>query len=312
MAAGRRWLNTRMLAPDTILQNRYRVVRELGHGGMGTVYEAVDQRVRCTVALKQTLSTREGEARRAFEREAALLGNLRHQALPKVTDYFSENDGDFLVMEYIPGEDLAALLDLGGKPFSQSLVLRWAYGLLDVLEYLHGQNPPILHRDIKPSNLKLTERGEVFLLDFGLAKGTLGQMSTVATLSSVHGYTPVYASLEQIHGQGTDARSDIYSLGATLYHLLTGIPPVDAPRRFYAIEEDQPDPLLPIQELNPQASSRVAETIHQAMAVRRRQRPFSAADMRRALRNAEEEDQRDSAEREYQQRRQEREAERRR
>ena len=95
-----------MLSPNTILQNRYLVVRKLGEGGMGAVYEAIDQRVSCVVALKETLTIRDREARNAFEREAALLANLRHQALPKVMDYFSENEGDFLVMEYIPGYDL--------------------------------------------------------------------------------------------------------------------------------------------------------------------------------------------------------------
>lgn len=288
-----------MLSANTILQNRYRVIRELGHGGMGTVYEAIDQRVNCIVALKETLATRDGEARKAFEREAALLANLRHQALPKVMDYFSEEEGDFLVMEFIPGYDLAELLDLRGGPFPQAQVLRWANDLLRVLEYLHGQEPPILHRDIKPSNLKLTKQGEVFLLDFGLAKGSLGQMPTLVTSRSVRGYTPVYASLEQIHGHGTDARSDIYSLGATLYHLLTGVAPIDAPTRFHAVEEDQPDPLQAVQGLNPQASANVAEVIHQAMAVSRKQRPISAADLRKALRNAAEEDERHSAEEEY-------------
>ncbi|MCM3903684.1 MAG: SUMF1/EgtB/PvdO family nonheme iron enzyme [Pyrinomonadaceae bacterium] len=288
-----------MLAPNTTLQNRYRVVRELGHGGMGTVYEALDQRVNCIVALKETLATRDAEARSAFEREAALLGNLRHQALPKVMDYFSENEGDFLVMEFIPGYDLAELLDLRGSPFPQSQVLRWAHDLLRVLEYLHGQEPPILHRDIKPSNLKLTKQGEVFLLDFGLAKGSVGQMPTLVTSRSVRGYTPVYASLEQIHGHGTDARSDLYSLGATLYHLLTRVAPIDAPARFHAIEEEQTDPLQPIQTLNPQASANVAEVIHQAMAISRKQRPISATEMRKALRNAAEEDERSSAEEEY-------------
>lgn len=288
-----------MLSPGTILQNRYRIVREFGHGGMGTVYEAVDQRVNSIVALKETTASRDGEASRAFEREAALLANLRHQALPKVMDFFSELDGDFLIMEFIPGYDLAELLDLRSEPFPQTQVLRWAQDLLRVLEYLHGQNPPVLHRDIKPSNLKLTKQGEIFLLDFGLAKGAAGQMPTLATSRSVRGYTPVYASLEQIHGHGTDSRSDIYSVGATLYHLLTGIAPIDAPARFYAVEEDLPDPLPAIQTVNPQASVNVAQVIHQAMAISRKQRPFSATEMRKALRNAAEEDERSSAEAEY-------------
>jgi formylglycine-generating enzyme required for sulfatase activity/predicted Ser/Thr protein kinase len=270
---------------NTILQNRYRVIRELGHGGMGTVYEALDQRVNCLVALKETIAAN-ADARRAFQREASLLGNLRHSGLPKVMDYFSEDDRDFLIMEFIPGYDLAELIKLRGNPFPQAQAMRWADDLLKVLEYLHGQQPPILHRDIKPANLKLTKQGEVFLLDFGLAKGSLGQMPTLATSRSVRGYTPVYASLEQIHGHGTDARSDVYSFGATLYHLLTGVAPIDAPARYSAVEDDKPDPLQPIQELNPQISAGVADVIHWAMAIRRKHRPQDAAEMRRALRKA--------------------------
>ncbi len=164
-----------MLSPDTILQNRYRIIRELRHGGMGTVYEALDQRTNCLVALKEMFATQDPEAKRAFEREAGLLANLRNPSLPKVIDYFSEDEADFLVMEFIPGYDLAELLELRGSPFPESQVLRWAYELLRLLEYLHGHQPPILHRDIKPSNLKLTKQGEIFLLDFGLAKGAVGQ-----------------------------------------------------------------------------------------------------------------------------------------
>ena len=279
-----------MLPPDTILQNRYRIVRLLGHGGMGSVYEAIDQRLKCVVALKETTVGRENAARKAFEREAALLANLRHHALPKVMDYFSENEGDFLVMEFVPGHDLAELLDLRKSPFPQSQVLPWADDLLELLEYLHGQKPPILHRDIKPANLKLTKSGEVFLLDFGLAKGSAGRMPGFATNRSVPGYTPVYASLEQILGQGTDVRSDVYSLGATLYHLLTGVAPIDAPRRFHKIEDAESDPLQPIRKLNSQVSQNVAAIIHQAMAINRRQRPASAAELRKALRNVVEDD----------------------
>jgi serine/threonine protein kinase len=285
-----------MITPNTILQNRYRVLRELGHGGMGTVYEALDQRVNCIVALKETLADDNEEARRAFEREASLLGNLRHASLPKVMDYFIEQGSDFLVMEFIPGHDLAELLELRGAPFTELEVLRWADDLLKVLEYLHGQTPPILHRDIKPSNLKLTRQDEIFLLDFGLAKGTAGPMSTLATSRGVHGYTPVYASLEQILGQGTDPRSDLYSLAATLYHLLSGIPPADAPARFNAMEDEQADPLRPIETLNPRATPGVTSIIHRAMAINRRHRPNDATEMRAAVRGALQESERLAAE----------------
>lgn len=275
-----------MLAPNSTLQNRYLIVRELGHGGMGTVYEAIDQRVSCVVALKQTLVGANTPAREAFQREAALLANLRHPSLPKVMDYFSEGDGEFLVMEYIAGHDLAELLEQQQSPFPQDQVLVWADELLKLLDYLHTREPPILHRDIKPANLKITREGEIFLLDFGLAKGAAGQMATVRTGGSVHGYTPLYAPLEQIHGQGTDPRSDIYSLGATLYDLLTGQPPVAAPVRFDAVENERPDPLPPANRLNSRVSSVVAEVIQRAMSLNRRNRFSSAAEMRDALQRA--------------------------
>jgi formylglycine-generating enzyme required for sulfatase activity len=286
-----------MLAPNTILQNRYRVIRQLGEGGMGTVYEAIDDRVSCVVAVKETLAPKDGEARRAFEREAALLANLRHASLPKVMDHFTEDDGQFLVMEFVPGYDLAELMEMRGNAFPLAQVMQWADDLLKVLEYLHGRTPPILHRDIKPSNLKLTRQGEIFLLDFGLAKGSAGQMPTLLTSRSVRGYTPVYASFEQVYGKGTDPRSDLYSLGATLYHLLTGVPPKDAPTRFDALEDEQPDPLTPIQGINPLVSPAVATVIHRAMAVSRKGRPANATAMRRALHEAVEETQRAEAER---------------
>jgi len=279
-------LSESMLSANSILQNRYRIVRQLGAGGMGTVYEAIDQRVSCVVALKQTLLGTNAEARQAFQREAALLANLRHASLPKVMDYFGEGDGEFLVMEYIAGHDLAALLDLRGHPFPQEQVVRWADQILKLLEYLHTRQPPILHRDIKPANLKVTDQDELFLLDFGLAKGATGQMPTVQTDRSVYGYTPVYAPLEQIHGRGTDPRSDLYALGATLYHFLTGQAPPGAPARFDAIENDQPDPLKSILEINRKIDSAVARVIQNAMALSRRDRPQSAADMRHALRKA--------------------------
>jgi len=275
-----------MIAANTILQDRYRIIRLLGKGGMGAVYEAIDQRVSCVVALKETLVGPENEARQAFQREAALLANLRHSSLPKVMDYFDEPQGDFLVMEYIPGHDLAELMALRDGPFPQEQVVSWAIELLKLLEYLHTREPPILHRDIKPANLKATKQGEIFLLDFGLAKGTAGQMTTVETSKSVPGYTPVYAPLEQILGQGTDPRSDLYALGATLYHLLTGQTPVSAPARFDAIENDRLDPLRPANQLNFQIAPEVAACVQSAMSLSRKDRPSSAGKMRIDLENA--------------------------
>jgi serine/threonine protein kinase len=274
-----------MLPPNTVLQNRYRITRQLGRGGMGAVYEAVDQRLSSIVAIKETLVTSE-DARRAFEREASLLANLRHRSLPSVTDHFAEGEGQFLVMQFIPGEDLAQLLDLRQRAFPAADVARWAEEILGALEYLHSHNPPILHRDIKPANLKLTHEGELFLIDFGLSKGAAGQMPTLLTSRSVKGYTAAYAPLEQIHGGGTDPRSDLYSVAATLYHLLTNVPPVDAPTRFNALDDLQPDPMLPADRINPQVPHALAQVLTQAMSMNRRNRPESASAMRRMIREA--------------------------
>ena len=140
-----------MLAPETVLQGRYRIVRQLGQGGMGAVYEAVDLRLDTVVALKETLFTEE-RLRKQFEREARLLARLHHQALPRVSDHFTEGDGAFLVMQFIPGEDLFEMQARRGSGFSQADVLQWADQLCDALDYLHTQEPQIIHRDIKPQN----------------------------------------------------------------------------------------------------------------------------------------------------------------
>src|SRR5437773_1399446 len=206
-----------MLSTDTILQQRYRIVRQLGQGGMGAVYEAVDERLDTIVALKETLFTDE-KLRKQFEREARLLARLHHPALPRVSDHFAERDGEFLVMQYIAGDDLSAMSARRGGRFPPDQVFAWADQLLDALDYLHTQDPQIVHRDIKPQNLKLTARGQIILLDFGLAKGSAGPMTAVTTSASIYGYTPNYAPLEQIQGKGTEPRSDIYALGATLFH----------------------------------------------------------------------------------------------
>jgi serine/threonine protein kinase len=246
-----------MIAPNTLLQNRYLVLNQIGQGGMGAVYIATDQRFGSTVALKETFFTEPG-LRKAFEREARLLNHLRHPALPRVSDHFTEEEGQFLVMEYIAGEDLAEKLKERGGAFTLSEVLNWADQLLDALDYLHTQEPIVIHRDIKPQNLKLTPRNAIVLLDFGLAKGTPTQAKVTAT-GSVFGYSRFYAPLEQIQGAGTDPRSDLYSLAATLYHLMTGVTPAEALLRATAVLNGHPDPLLPASEVHEQVTPAVAE-----------------------------------------------------
>src|SRR3989454_5550391 len=273
-----------MLSTDTILQQRYRIVRQLGQGGMGAVYEAVDERLDTIVALKETLFTDE-KLRKQFEREARLLARLHHPALPRVSDHFTEGEGQFLVMQYIAGEDLAEMLQAHKAAFPPEQVLRWADQLCDALDYLHTQDPQVIHRDIKPQNLKLTARGQIVLLDFGLAKGSAGQLSVVTTSASIFGYTPNYAPLEQVQGLGTDARSDLYALSATLYHLLTNVKPPDALSRAAAIVNGQPDPLAPAHQAGGVSAS-VAAALNRGMAQKRDDRYASAALMREALREA--------------------------
>src|SRR5215213_6596113 len=275
-----------MLTPETVLQGRYRIVRQLGQGGMGAVYEAIDQRLDTTVALKETLFADE-RLRKQFEREARLLARLHHPALPRVSDHFSEADGQFLVMQFIPGDDLSEMMASKRGPFPANQVLTWADQLLDALDYLHTQEPQIVHRDIKPQNLKLTSRGQIILLDFGLAKGQAGEISRVTTAASIFGYTPNYAPLEQIQGLGTDPRSDLYSLAATLYHLMTGVKPPDALTRAAALVNGQADPLLKASEANAAISPDVDDVLAKAMAQNREQRYATAVDMRRALAEAE-------------------------
>jgi WD40 repeat protein len=288
-----------MLAPETVLQGRYRIIGPTAKGGMGSVYRARDLRLRCDVALKQTLFTDEAY-RQAFEREAQILARLRHQNLPRVIDHFIENRGQFLVMEFIYGEDLGYQLSRLGKRFASpramSFVLRWADQLLDVLHYLHTRPIPVIHRDIKPKNLKLTANHDIILLDFGLARGGV----TVATggvdpnegtadagvRRKITGFTPPYAPIEQMRDSEPDARSDIYALGATLYHLLTGTMPADAMTRVSRKIDGKADALRPLRDLAPHVSAPVAQVIEQALALTVEDRPQSAQQMREMMQRA--------------------------
>jgi serine/threonine protein kinase len=274
-----------MLQNGTIIHSRYRVVRNIGQGGMGAVYEATDERLGTTVALKQTLVT-EDHLKKAFEREARLLAALRHPSLPRVIDHFIDPVGQFLVMDFVPGKDLGMLLQELQKPFPVGAVLRWADQWLDALIYLHTHNPPIIHRDIKPQNAKVMHDGRLMLLDFGLAKGTAHPQTRITSGGSIMAYTPTYAPLEQIQGTGTDHRTDLYSLGATLYHLFTARTPVDALTRSVSFINDEPDPQPLAHTFAPNVPPEVSRVIQWAMALRANERPTDAVTMRNALQEA--------------------------
>jgi serine/threonine protein kinase len=271
-----------MIEAGTLLQNRYRIKKQIGQGGMGAVYVATDERFGSTVAIKETFFS-DANYSKAFEREARLLNNLRHPALPRVSDHFSDDHGQFLVMEYITGDDLSEMMEKQDGAFPLKDVLNWADQLLDALDYLHTQEMPVVHRDIKPQNLKLTPRGQIILLDFGLAKGnpTDAQHNTAA--KSVFGYSRNYASIEQMQGTGTDPRSDLYSLGATLYHLATGMPPVDALTRAMQVLNGDRDPLQPANLAHNQVPAAIADVLQRAMALNSNHRPSSALAMRTML-----------------------------
>lgn len=276
-----------MLPSGTLIHQRYQVLQQIGIGGMGAVYKALDTRLQHAVALKHMLVSPSHEQVAAFRREAQLLARLRHPALPKVHDHFVEPYGHFLVMEYIDGQDLSALLQASAGPFEVARVLGWADRLLDALTYLHTQQPAVIHRDIKPQNLKLDRDDRVLLLDFGLAKGAPSSLAPDLSGVSVFGYTLQYAPFEQIQGSGTDARSDLYALAATLYHLLAGVPPPNALTRASAMLASQEDPLLPLQAHNPRVPAAVDRALRQALAIRAEDRWASAADLQSALRAAE-------------------------
>ncbi len=249
------------------------------------MYLAIDQRLGSAVALKRTFFSGDEMLADAFEREARTLARLRHNALPKVSDHFTEDDTQYLIMEHIAGDDLAKRLEVSEKPFPVGWVLFWADQLLDALGYMHSQEPPVIHRDIKPQNLKLTGENTIILLDFGLSKNTLGETRASST-ASVVGYTPHFAPMEQIRGMGTNPRSDIYSLSATLYQLLTNVVPPDVLARADELLSGKPDPIQPLDEINPEISGEISDIILKGMAISQEHRFSDAREMQKALREA--------------------------
>lgn len=276
------------LKSGEVLRDRYTIHKRIGQGGMGNIYLADDRVLvgrRC--ALKEVEHDRSlpkkilSEAREQFLREATVLARLDHPNLPKVSDFFSIQERDYLVMDFVPGKDLRALM-LEARQKNASLdegdVLDWATQLCDALTYLHRQDPPLVHRDIKPSNLKITPDGLLKLVDFGLVKVLSPDEETITIIQGQG--TVLYTPLEQYGGSEshTDIRSDIYAFGATLYHLLTGQPPVDARQRFL-----NPDVLTAPRQINPEISLRTERAILWAMELHPAQRPETVEVFRQYL-----------------------------
>ncbi len=276
------------LKSGEVLRGRYKIRRIIGQGGMGSIYLADDLRLEGRLcALKEVENDRTlpadmlRQAREQFLREATVLARLDHPNLPKVSDFFSIGGRDYLVMDFVPGKDLRTLMLEARQSdsfLSETDVLNWANQLAEALTYLHNQDPPILHRDIKPSNLKLTPSGLLKLVDFGLVK-LLAPGEITITILQGQG-TALYTPLEQYGGDSghTDARSDVFAFGTTLYHLLTNTTPVDARERFL-----HPESLVLPRQINSNISSRVEKAILWSINLHPDERPQTVEIFRQAL-----------------------------
>jgi len=248
------------LQPGDILRDRYRIEGQLGKGGMGAVFLAHDLTLDIKVAVKENLNP-SPESERQFRREARLLATLRHPNLPRVTDHFILDERQYLVMDFVKGVDLHT--QVAKQPPTPTEVLTWAESICGALSYLHSRKPPVIHRDIKPANLKLQPGGNVVLVDFGIAK----VFDQSQTTTGARGLTPGFSPPEQYGGQRTDARSDMYSLAATLYSFLTNQRPADSIQRMLGKEI-----LKPVRELNPAVPEHVEAALERAMVLRQEER----------------------------------------
>src|SRR5271163_4060443 len=260
------------LEPGTVLQRRYQIERLIGGGGMGMVYLAHDQRLsNRPCAIKEMVDhfidpQQRIEANDYFAREADTLAQLKHPAIPAISDRFDDQNRHYLVMEYVEGRNLEEEIAVRGGPLPEGLVIDIARQLCDVLGYLHGLIPPVVYRDMKPSNVMLTEKGRVVLVDFGIAR--LFKAARKGTMIGTLGFAPP----EQYQGIA-DPRSDIYSLGATLHYIVTGRDP----------EKFPPFSFPPVRELRPDVSSNLAGAIDRALAYEMDGRPANIQEFRDML-----------------------------
>ena len=277
-----------MLKTGETLRERYVVREQIGQGGTGNIYLAEDVRLQGRLcALKEVEHNQSlppdvfAQAREQFFREASVLARLDHPNLPKVSDFFSEGPRDYLVMDYVPGKDLRQLMQEARRNNTflvEKEVLEWANQIAAALDYLHHQDPPIIHRDIKPSNIKLMPSGLVKLVDFGLVKIMAPGEVTITVIQGQG--TALYTPLEQYGGDDThtDAKADVFSFGATLYHLLTNEPPAEARKRFLNSRS-----LTPPIDINPRLNPNVEKAVLWAMSLHPDDRPADVLAFRDAL-----------------------------
>ncbi len=262
------------LSAGARLNNRYRILSVLGLGGMGAVYKAFDENLGIYVAVKENLYLSE-EFSRQFQREASVLAGLRHLNLPRVSDYFSiTNQGQYIVMDYIGGEDLRQRIEREGVLPEKDVILIGA-DICDALSYLHSRTPPLIHRDIKPGNIKITSNRDIILVDFGLVKVVQGKQQTI---TGARAMTPGYSPPEQYGTARTDARTDIYSLGATLYASLSGVIPEDSFERVTNKAN-----LTPLTRVKPGVNKKLAAAIEKSLETEASKRYQSAEEFKDAL-----------------------------
>jgi Tol biopolymer transport system component/predicted Ser/Thr protein kinase len=250
------------------LENRYRIDRLLAHGGMGAIYRGFDRNLDIPVAIKENFF-QTPQSIRQFEQEARILARLHHPNLPRVIDHFTADGQQYLVMDYIEGTDLWETVKTQKRPLDENQALNYMIQVCDAVSYLHRYDPPIIHRDIKPQNIKITPNGRAMLVDFGIAKIAKDDSRTS---TGARGITPGFSPPEQYSGSGTTMASDIYSLGATLYALLTGKKPPDSVSLLVNQSSFEPP-----DKLNAKLSPQVCQAILHAMQPQPQDRPQSVA-----------------------------------
>ncbi|HQR36959.1 MAG TPA: FHA domain-containing protein [Blastocatellia bacterium] len=263
-----------MLAPDVLLENRYRIVRLGERFSVGVSYEAVDERLGGEISLREWAAGGTEASREAFIREAQLLNAVFHIGLPYVSDLFETADGWYSVFQKLPGQTLGEGIALRGAPFTVSQVAGWLDRVLDVLEFFHALTPPVVVSNVGPQSIHITPRNDAVLTDFGLAVEA-GEVSI--------GYILPYAPIEQIEGEPLQPSADVYAVGATAYHLLTLIPPPSARERDVGLEGGAAVVLRSLEELNSSVSPEVAGVIYRALAVDSAERYQTAMELRKAF-----------------------------